>query len=105
MTTNLISYETNNTLRPATDAEIVASRDAGPTGVIRVEVDGAEVTAYVGGVGRYVVIDDQEYYVDTVEEIEAAEQLLADLGIGSAVVYVGDGPDAVETSATIFAAD
>jgi hypothetical protein len=53
---------------------------------------------------RYVLIEDQEHCVDTVEEIEAAERLLADLGIGGAVVYVGDGPDAVETSTLIFAA-
>lgn len=43
----LMDYATGDYIRPATEAEAEASRNAGPEGVILVEIDGYETSCYV----------------------------------------------------------
>lgn len=59
---------------------------------------------------QYVALqvnDDQceEWPCDTVEEIEAAQQRMREVGLGFAKVMVGEGPDAYANGQILLAND
>lgn len=53
----------------------------------------------------YIVIDEIEIPVDTLEQIEEAEKIMREEGIDEAIVWAGDGPDAVKTGQKIVLHD